>query len=54
MEICSKFNSKYQVAPGKLFENKGNEGCEGYQWVVRVAGYCVWQVELALCVYAVC
>lgn len=44
MEICSKFNSKYQVAPGKLFEN------EGYQWVVRVARYCVWQVELVLCV----
>lgn len=44
MEICSKFNSKYQVAPGKLFEK------EGYQWVVRVAGYCVWQVELVLCV----
>lgn len=51
MEICSKFNSKYQVAPGKLFEKEGCEvrvGGEGSS-VLRVAsGTC------AVCVYAVC
>lgn len=55
MEICSKFNSKYQVAPGKLFENDGERGVRGVpvggegSWVLRVAsGTC------AVCVYAVC
>lgn len=32
MEICSKFNSKYQVAPGKLFE-KPRGGGSGWQQV---------------------
>lgn len=55
MEICSKFNSKYQVAPGKLFENDGERGVRGVpvggegSWVLCVAsGTC------AVCVYAVC
>lgn len=55
MEICSKFNSKYQVAPGKLFEN---EGCGGYEWV-PVGGEGSWVLRVAsgtcaVCVYAVC
>lgn len=55
MEICSKFNSKYQVAPGKLFENQegGGEGVVVTKWEGScrcVCGKCLCCVCVCVCV----
>lgn len=46
MEICSKFNSKYQVAPGKLFEKPRGVGVGGSKW----EGSCGKWVCVCVCV----